>query len=960
MHILSSTYSRIRLALFAMILLCSVCSSQAGAQTRVDQYKVETGSDFVWDYWQGEYLGWGYDDLMYTKLPFDYEYDGVKYPAGSQIAISPNGWFSFNPNADMYDYGNLGNENYPNTVYVLGMDLNLWGSAYAWNDNGKLNITWEYAEDAYGYGYWNYFQVTLDSKDNSISMSYYGNCWWMHPYGEAVAVGLNGNNGKEGFSYNVYSMDPWSPCENIKFRAPKPDKPGLMVSTNTLAFGNVGLGLTQTLCLTVTNNGTAGEPGGSKNPLTFNPAIVTGSPAEFTVKSSPAGPLDIGESAQYCVEFKPNGPNTRTSTLTIVSNAGNAPVSMTGKGVAAEMAVDVNQLFRKSRTKVAGMREESFWIKSTGLAPLQITSATISGDYPEQYSVVSYPTAPIVTGDSGKVTVRFSPMYEGLKTGVLTINGTGYAKKTHVVNLFGTGILPRLVVTPRMIGPDSVAMGDTAYYSVRLANTGSDTLRILKDFFVTADRDFTYMPLAATDAVIPPEQFRDVMIRFVPASRGTRLARLRILSDIPPTFEAKPRDTSTFTVDIMGIGVPYGLMSVEGNAHFDSVMIGSEICKPVEIWNNGQLPLTVTSAMVTGADDKDFVLSGVTFPVTIQPMSKVDVQVCATPAERGERNASLTVVAASDDRTTTRDLPLEVFGLLACSSPDATTLFEGQIVKLGRTKTEQVTVTNCGDIPVMYVGSIIGQGYTITSNPLSDEVLPGSSYTFDVEYSANTMSLQNATLRISPTSTVIPDMMIALAGTGGNSVLAATNNSVSTTGAPVDFDVTVTNSGNFDWSVGAPVVSGTEFTLKASPTNITSANGTGIFTFTFTPQTGSNHQAGVTFPNSDNTTFTFVLNGAVGSSDVAPVAMNGYELRQSYPNPSAGASTIAFTMAEAGMAKIVINDITGNVVAVIADGFFVKGENVVKFDGSALTSGNYFYQLTANGTRLERALTIRK
>jgi hypothetical protein len=946
--------------LCAMLFVCVAFVSRSTAQTRVENYKVETGTDFSWDYWQGEYLGWGYDDLMYTKLPFDFTYDGILYPAGSTLAISPNGWVSFNENADPYDYGNLTNGNYPNTIYVLGMDLNLWGSMYAWNDNGKLNLTWEYAEDAWGYGYWNYFQVVLDSKDNSISMSYYGNCWWMHPYGEAVAVGLNGNNGGEGFSYNIYSMDPWSPCENIKFRAPKPDKPALTLSMNTLNYGNVGLGLTKTLCVTVTNTGEYGEPGGAKNPLTFNPAIITGSVSEYSVASSPATSLDIGETADYCVQFMPNAPNTRTGNLTVITNAGNGSVALTGNGVAAAMSIEQQYLFRKSRTKLASYRDESFWIKSTGLAPLKITSALISGEYPEQYSIVAMPTV-IAPGDSGKVTIRYSPRYEGLKTAVLTITTTAYGKNTHVVQLFGMGTLQRMVITPSSIGTDSVGMGEEKIYTIRLMNNGSDTVRILRDFFSSADRDFTYTSInspALPNTAIAPDQFREVQVRFAPISRGFRQARLRIETDIPLTMEASPRDTSKFDIDITGIGVPYGLMSVEGDAMFDSALIGEEICRTVEIWNNGELELTVTSADLTGTDTKDFEITGVSFPLTIQPMSKVDAQVCATPTERGPRTASLSVKGTSNDKTTTIEIPLEVFGLLACSSPDKNVAFGSDIVRVGSMKTEQITISNCGDVAATFTASINGAAYSITGPQTTGLIAPGASHVYEVQFNASTMSLQQGTMTVAASTPAIADIVIDLAGTGGNSILAATNTNVASPGTPVDFDVTVTNTGNMDWSIGTPVVDGAEFTLRTSPTSIMANSGTGTFAFTYTPATGGTHTANVTFPNSDNTTFSFSVNGTQAS--VGMMAMNGYELRQNFPNPFAGTSSIAFTMAEAGNAKLVLTDITGNTVAVIANGFFGKGENTVMYDASSVSSGNYFYELTVGETRLQRAMTIRK
>jgi hypothetical protein len=262
----------------------------------------------------------------------------------------------------------------------------------------------------------------------------------------------------------------------------------------------------------------------------------------------------------------------------------------------------------------------------------------------------------------------------------------------------------------------------------------------------------------------------------------------------------------------------------------------------------------------------------------------------------------------------------------------------------------------------MFTGSITGQGYSIMNQPVSPSIAPGDSYTYDVQYSASTMSLQAGTLRVVPTTPGIGDMIITLEGTGGNSVLAATNTNVSTApNTPVDFDVTVTNSGNYDWSVGTPVVSGSEFALKSSPASVAGSNGTGIFTFTFTPAPGDvQHTATVGFPNSDNTTFTFTLNGTVGTKDVSPTAVNGYELRQNYPNPFAGQSALTFVMAEAGHARIAITSVTGSVVAVIADGFFGKGENTVMFDGSSLPSGSYLYELTAGSTHLQRAMTLRK
>ncbi len=73
-----------------------------------------------------------------------------------------------------------------------------------------------------------------------------------------------------------------------------------------------------------------------------------------------------------------------------------------------------------------------------------------------------------------------------------------------------------------------------------------------------------------------------------------------------------------------------------------------------------------------------------------------------------------------------------------------------------------------------------------------------------------------------------------------------------------------------------------------------------------------------------------------------------YALDQNYPNPFNPTTNISFTMKEAGSASIVVYDLLGRSVKTLTVNA-QKGANVVNFDGSSLTSGMYFYQMTANG-----------
>ncbi len=75
---------------------------------------------------------------------------------------------------------------------------------------------------------------------------------------------------------------------------------------------------------------------------------------------------------------------------------------------------------------------------------------------------------------------------------------------------------------------------------------------------------------------------------------------------------------------------------------------------------------------------------------------------------------------------------------------------------------------------------------------------------------------------------------------------------------------------------------------------------------------------------------------------------NAYALEQNYPNPFNPATTISFTMPKAGAASLTVYDMLGRMVH--QEQLTAKeGQNSVSFNGRSLTSGMYFYQLTAEG-----------
>lgn len=79
-----------------------------------------------------------------------------------------------------------------------------------------------------------------------------------------------------------------------------------------------------------------------------------------------------------------------------------------------------------------------------------------------------------------------------------------------------------------------------------------------------------------------------------------------------------------------------------------------------------------------------------------------------------------------------------------------------------------------------------------------------------------------------------------------------------------------------------------------------------------------------------------------------------FKLLQNYPNPFNPATKIKYSIPAAGSAKYVssilkVYDVLGREVATLVNGIKAPGNYEVIFDGSNLSSGIYFYKLTAGG-----------
>lgn len=95
----------------------------------------------------------------------------------------------------------------------------------------------------------------------------------------------------------------------------------------------------------------------------------------------------------------------------------------------------------------------------------------------------------------------------------------------------------------------------------------------------------------------------------------------------------------------------------------------------------------------------------------------------------------------------------------------------------------------------------------------------------------------------------------------------------------------------------------------------------------------------------------------IKEGDINPSA---YSLRQNYPNPFNPSTTINYTIPVSGFVTLKVYNVLGKEVGTIVNGVKEAGTHSVNFSASGLSSGVYFYKLTAGNFSSTRKFIVTK
>jgi hypothetical protein len=431
-----------------------------------------------------------------------------------------------------------------------------------------------------------------------------------------------------------------------------------------LEFGQVTSGQNAAQTLTVTNPSTAAAG-------TNITVRRIRSEAPFLATTTCGQPLAPGQSCAITVTYAPVYQVTGstemltgrsdTSSITIESEAGNAPQFIALSGQAAPVSSStassggILQTYSISQgtltftnTAVGGSSPaQTIELANTGTATVHIQKLITSTGF-----VASGNCATLLVGATCSIAVNYQPQSTGAFTGTLEIQSDAVAA-LEFVTLVGTGSAASVSLAPQSIDFGVVLVGASSSQFATLTNTGAvpvtmNNVVITGGNFSLATSSSLSTPCPAAGGALAAGASCTVAVVFTPSSAGTVRGTLSVATSATPL---------PLLVALSGVGAQPLLSVTPASLSFGDVPLGSSKTLSLTLRNIGATPVGGLGFTAS----KDFSVISTCGIATLNGGSSCSVSITFTPSATGNVNGTLAI--RSTDPTSPSIVPLTASGI---------------------------------------------------------------------------------------------------------------------------------------------------------------------------------------------------------------------------------------------------------------------------------------------------------
>lgn len=214
--------------------------------------------------------------------------------------------------------------------------------------------------------------------------------------------------------------------------------PAVSLSSTSVGFGSVTLGLTATQTVTLTNSGNAALSVGT----------LSSSQSVFTAGSNCPASLAAGANCAISLNFTPALAGSYSGTVALQTNASNSPHTITVSGTGAPAALaqlgwqgGLSTLSFADTTVGQAAAGQTLTLVNTGNASATLTAVLLAGTQAADFTLAGSCASGVslAPGATCTVTVGFQPSASGARTASLQLT-TSDATNPPNVSLTGTGV----------------------------------------------------------------------------------------------------------------------------------------------------------------------------------------------------------------------------------------------------------------------------------------------------------------------------------------------------------------------------------------------------------------------------------------------------------------------------------------------------------------------------------------
>jgi hypothetical protein len=583
-----------------------------------------------------------------------------------------------------------------------------------------------------------------------------------------------------------------------------------------------------------------------------------------------------------------------TAKVSSVKTAESAKVTATQAGTTRSYQVDliaVKPELLLSATSVAfGARDlgtsttKALTLTSSGTGALIVSAGSLDGQA-FRMSGVKFPLT-LNPGQRATLDIKFDPQFKGTKTGTLTLstNETG-GKKTISLSGIAAGV-PQLALSRTSVAFGNRNVGTSTTQTVTLISAGTASVTVSAGT-MSAPNPFSISGLSFP-LTLNPGQRATVNIRFAPQTEGAKSGGLTLTTNA---------STHEMMISLKGtaVGVPQLTLSATSVA-FGSHDVGTSTAKAITLTSSGTGAVTIEGGSFSTS--QPFTMSGVRFPLTLNPGARATLDIKFDPQAAGAKTGALTLKTNTSRGTAAINLAGTAVGVPALTLSATSVTFGGRTMLSSTTK--EIRLTSSGTAPLTITrATLVGGAFSISGASFPLTLKPWQNVALAIVFHPLTPGAKTGDLTLN-TNTSSGVATISLSGTADAAALSLSASNVAFGTVPVGSSatktVTLTATGLVPLVVSLGAVTGpgafSVSGLGSSPLTL-SVGQTVTLKVGFSPASAGQKSG----------TVTLVTNGASGPSAIdlsgtaeAPVGLAGLSCTNgTVAGPATDGCTVSLT-----------------------------------------------------------------